>query len=330
MAPRGGMDEEFGYSASPQVRFLVRGREFVTPLDTVTYLPDSYLSWLVANNAENIQAGAPITVDRHPKVFKRMLERMTQLKELQVQFPRPESPECIERRTSEAMCAPRSAMDPRTFPRIDTSVSSLYNGGHDRTLDQVGGTGYAVAAPQTRLGGFQGSAYTSPVPPPSTALINGGHRTENTWEETATMVEDAVLDVVGLLDRCLHEKRFFDKAVFILTWGRTGGHSKVLQPYVCHLFDSVTGRMIDVLRATNGNTESGSWRDFEKMYDSANLSQEIQHYIKEGLRKLGFMCCFTDLKIDPDNFLHWRLAKNGQSVKTLDRDVALRCLVVSL
>jgi len=324
------MDEEFGYSAGPQVRFLVRGREFVTPLDTVTYLPDSYLSWLVANNAENIQAGVPITVDLHPKVFKRTLERMNQLKELGVRLHRPESPEYIERRTSEEVWAPRSAMDPRTFPCIDTSVSLLYNGGQDRALDQAYETKCAVAAPQTRLGGLQGSAYTNAAPSQSVALINGAHRAENTWEETATMVEDAVLDVVGLLDRCLHEKRFFDKAVFILTWGRNGGHSKVLQPYVCHLFDSVTGKMIDVLRATNGNTESGSWRDFEKMYDSAHLSQEIQHYIKEGLRKLGFMCCFTDLKIDPDNFLHWRLAKNGQSVKTLDRDVALRCLVVSL
>ncbi|CAD7698985.1 unnamed protein product [Ostreobium quekettii] len=324
------MDEEFGYSACPQVRFLVRGREFVAPLDTVTYLPDSYLSWLVANHAENVQDGTPITVDRHPKVFKRLLERMSQLKEMQIQFHRPETPDSTERRMSEEVCAPRSAMDPRTFPRIDTSVSSLYNGGQDRAQDQACGTMRPVAAPQTRLGGFQGSAYTSAPPSQSVALINGAHRAENTWEETATMVDDAVLDVVGLLDRCLHEKRFFDKAVFILTWGRDGGRSKVLQPYVCHLFDSVTGRMIDVLRATNGNTESGSWRDFEKMYESAHLSQEIQHYIKEGLRKLGFMCCFTDLKIDPENFLHWRLAKNGHSVKTLDRDVALRCLVVSL
>lgn len=323
------MDEEFGYSAVPQVRFLVRGREFVTPLDTVTYLPDSYLSWLVANNAESIQAGVPILVDRHPKVFKRMLERMDRLKEMQVRFHRPESPDCIDRRTSEELWAPRSAMDPRTFPCIDTSVSSLYNGGSNKTSDQACVAKCALAAPQPRPAGLHDSAHAA-ASSRSVALIRGDHHNRNTWEETVTMVEDAVLDIVGLLDRCLHEKRFFDKAVFIMTWGHNGGHTKVLQPYVCHLFDSVTGRMVDVLRATNGNTQSGSWRDFEKMYEDAHLSQEIQHYIKEGLRKLGFMCCFTDLKTDPDNFLHWRLAKNGQNVKTLDRDVALRCLVVSL
>ncbi|CAD7701150.1 unnamed protein product [Ostreobium quekettii] len=315
------MDGDFGYSASPQVRFLVRGREFVTSLDTVTYLPDSYLSWLVANNAENIQAGAPITVDRHPKVFRRMLERMNQLKEMQVQFQRPESPKCIDRRGEEETFAPRSAMDPRTFPHIDTSASSLYGGAGKKNGSGTGPQGSRLVQRESAF--YAPGSQLAP-------LVNGGQRQANTWEETAAMVEDAVLDIVGLLDRCLHEKRFFDKAVFILTWGRNGDQAKVLQPYVCHLFDSVTGKMIDVLRATNGNTASGSWKDFERMYENAHLSQEIQHYVKEGLRKLGFMCCFTDLKIDPDNFLHWRLAKNGHSVKTLDRDVALRCLVVSL
>lgn len=159
--------------------------------------------------------------------------------------------------------------------------------------------------------------------------MDGRSAPQNSREEMATIVEDVLVDIVGLLDRCLHEECFFDKAVFILTWGtkeKTG--SRVLRPYVCHLYDSTANRIVDVLRATNGNTKTGCWHEFEHQYAHANLSSEIQHWIKDGLRKLGFMCCFTDLKIDSENFLHWRLARNG--VKTLDEDVALRCLVVSL
>lgn len=323
------MYSDFVCSSNPQVRFLVRGREFVAPLDTVTYLPDSYLSWLVANNAENIQAGAPIHVDRHPKVFRRMLERMNQFKEMQVQFNRPDSRDTWETSALQKDWGPRAAMDPRSFPYSVqcanlVSQSSLYKG--TNSWPSQGNAGTDIMS--------QGG--TPPLEDSASMLSRSGNgisvrpRGPPSREETAVMIEDAVLDIVGLLDRCLHEKRFFDKAVFILTWGLSETNTRVLQPYVCHLFDSVTGRMVDVLRATSGNTKSRSWRDFEKLYENANLSQDIQHWIKEGLRKLGFMCCFTDLKIDPENFLHWRLAKNGTSVKTLDRDVALRCLVVSL
>jgi len=324
------MDAGFVCSSNPQVRFLVRGREFVTSLDTVTYLPDSYLSWLVANNAENIQAGAPIQVDRHPKVFRRMLERMNQFKEMQVQFNRPDSQDIRANNALEKDCAPRAAMDPKSFPfslqsSNMTSQSSLYTGEGSSWPSQTN-----TGSDRTCHMGTPLLEESSSVLSQACTAFNGRPRGPPSREETAIMIEDAVLDIVGLLDRCLHEKRFFDKAVFILTWGQSETHARVLQPYVCHLFDSVTGRMVDVLRATNGNTKSRSWRDFEKLYENANLSQDIQHWIKEGLRKLGFMCCFTDLKIDPENFLHWRLAKNGTNVKTLDRDVALRCLVVSL
>jgi len=323
------MDGGFACPSNLQVRFLVRGREFVAPLDAVTYLPDSYLSWLVTNNADKIQTGAPIQVDRHPKVFRRMLERMNQFKEMQVQFIRPDSQELIATTAPEEQCTPRAAMEPRDFPFIGqgapmTTQSSLYMGGQ--------GTWPPIGDTLTGKAGFPGVdyqsflSYTSNMSP----QLRQPNRGPPSREQIAVMVEDAVLDIVGLLDRCLHEKRFFDKAVFILTWGRSGKHMRVLQPYVCHLFDSVTGRMVDVLRATNGNTRTRSWKEFEKMYENANLSQDIQHFIKEELRKLGFMCCFTDLKIDPDNFLHWRLARLGMGVKTLDRDVALRCLVVSL
>lgn len=322
------MDGDFACPSNLQVRFLVRGREFVASLDTVTYLPDSYLSWLVANNIEKVQAGEPIPVDRHPKVFRRMLERMNQFKEMRVQFVRPDSQDLIEARGEEQEFAPRAAMEPKDFPFLGqglllTSQSTLYSGGQ---------SGWAPIGDHALQAGFPGVDDHSFVS--STFNISPQLRQRNrgppSREQIAIMVEDAVLDIVGLLDRCLHEKRFFDKAVFILTWGESDEHVRVLQPYVCHLFDSVTGRMVDVLRATNGNTRSRSWKEFEKTYETAHLSQDIQHFIKEELRKLGFMCCFTDLKTDPDNFLHWRLAKHGRGVKTLDRDVALRCLVVSL
>lgn len=143
------------------------------------------------------------------------------------------------------------------------------------------------------------------------------------------VIDDLLLEIVSLLEDCIQEQQFFDRAVFVLTNGEGTHGRKVIRPYVCHLFDSVSKKMVEVLRATNGTIATRSWYEFERVYNSTYLSTEEQHAIKDGIRKLGFGCTFSDLKMDPDNFFHWRLASD-RGARVLDNEIAFRCLVISI
>lgn len=145
----------------------------------------------------------------------------------------------------------------------------------------------------------------------------------------SVVLDNLLLEIVSLLESCIQEHQFFDKAVFILTRGEGIHGHKVIKPYVCHLFDSVSRKMVEVLRATNGTVATKSWHEFERVYRSTYLSTEDQHAIKAGIRKLGFGCSFSDFKMDPDNYFHWRLASD-RGARVLDNEIAFRCMVISI
>lgn len=149
---------------------------------------------------------------------------------------------------------------------------------------------------------------------------------------TDEVVEDAVRDIVLMLHKYVHKKQLYDKAMFVLVWGRKGEGGRVLRPQLSKLYDSLTGRVHDIRRSS----ESGSsferatgWGEFDSVFSTSSLSGRVQQMVVDRLRKTGFRCNFSEVKLDRQGTVHWRSSRRDLS-RTSGFEASVQCLVVNL
>lgn len=106
---------------------------------------------------------------------------------------------------------------------------------------------------------------------------------------TDLLVEEAVQDITKILVRYTRHRQMYDKAIIMLAWGRSGEGGRVLRPRLSKLYDSMTGRMHDVRRSSEGSAsferaESSGWGEFDSAYSATCISTRTQGLVVEGLR----------------------------------------------
>lgn len=71
--------------------------------------------------------------------------------------------------------------------------------------------------------------------------------------------------------------------------------------------------------------------ELESLYRSVNISSRLQHQVRSAMRVKGYQSMFSDMRIDLNNFLHWRMARCADyGIRRLDDDCTIRCLVVNV
>lgn len=71
--------------------------------------------------------------------------------------------------------------------------------------------------------------------------------------------------------------------------------------------------------------------DLEALYQSVHISSKLQHQMRVAMREKGYQSVFSDMRIDLNNFFHWRIARaSDYGVRPLDGDCTVRCLVVNV
>lgn len=106
---------------------------------------------------------------------------------------------------------------------------------------------------------------------------------------TDLVVEEAVQDIAKILVRYTKHRQMYDKAIIMLTWGHSGEGGRVLRPRLSKLYDSMTGRMHDVRRSSEGSAsferaDSSGWGGFDSAYSATCISTRAQSLVVEGLR----------------------------------------------
>lgn len=127
-----------------------------------------------------------------------------------------------------------------------------------------------------------------------------------------------------------HSESDFDRLIVVLTRGKTQFGTPLIWPYLFHRFKSQPAFVDEPATIQNDDICVMDAMELEDLYQSANISQEIQHLVKTQLRSRGFTCTFSDLKLDLNNFQHWRMARlSDYGIRSLDNDPTVRCLVLT-
>jgi len=155
----------------------------------------------------------------------------------------------------------------------------------------------------------------------------------NFKQSISSTVTDAVFAVLeGALSLIESSGTYFDKLVVILTMGVTPGGTSLIWPYLfLHQFNSLSGEFQDQVLIQNEEISQMEEDELDVLYGSVDIPPSIQHQVKTGVRSHGYACTFSDLKLNLDNFFHWRIARlHDKGIRSLDDDCTVRCLVISI
>lgn len=329
------------------VRFDVRGKDFTTTLEAIDRYPDSYLAWLVRNAPEQVRSGRPISINRKPESFRSLLEN-------------------YRKANSHSDITIRPAISHRQLPRARNECSLVPFDQHPmpQSLARLPQPppppppprpppppGPPPGPPASQIANVkcQSSWYSEPqtlaLPSVTSARkrygqaqrevvkLGQGCHVAPAQRGTNEVVDEAVKDTIALLQRYSHKIQMYDKALFVLIWGRKDEGGRILRPQLSKLYDSMTGRVHDVRRSSesSGSFErQGGWGEFDSVYSATCLSARVQQMVVEKLRKAGHGCSFAEVRLDKAGRVDWRGSRRDpQSHNSLDSST-IRCLVVNL
>ncbi|GMH42574.1 hypothetical protein BSKO_10493 [Bryopsis sp. KO-2023] len=152
---------------------------------------------------------------------------------------------------------------------------------------------------------------------------------------TDEVVEDAVQEISNILRRYQKQHQLYDKALIVLSWGRNGEGDRVLRPQLSKLYDSMTGRVHDIRRSSDGSGSferhgTSGWNTFDSVYSATCISSRVQTLVVEGLRAVGCAACFSEVKLDRNGVVDWRGSRRDLYPSHKFESATVRCLVVTL
>lgn len=152
---------------------------------------------------------------------------------------------------------------------------------------------------------------------------------------TDEVVEDAVQEITSMLRRYQKQHQLYDKALIVLSWGRNGEGDRVLRPQLSKLYDSMTGRVHDIRRSSDGSGSferhaTTGWNAFDSVYSATCISSRVQTLVVEGLRAVGCAACFSEVKLDRNGVVDWRGSRRDLYPSHKFESATVRCLVVTL
>eukprot|EP00803_Ostreobium_quekettii_P001858 evm.model.scf_2975.2 EVM.evm.TU.scf_2975.2 scf_2975:5984-9550(+) len=326
---------------SSMVRFDVRGKDFNVALDTIDKYPDSYLAWLVKNAPDQVRSGRPIAINRKPESFKNLLEnyRRTGRRGGDVSSIRGAFERASLRSTNERSSTPMYDDDP---PMSFTSTRGMqqppppprppssYWGGPEESFSSAPPTSQHNPPPPPPPDGASSSAFGGASVRPRKGGSTGT-LTVAAQRGTDEVVDEAVHEIVSTLKKCAHKVQMYDKALFVLIWGRKSEGGRSLRPQLSKLYDSMTGKAHDVRRSSEGSgsfERQGGWGEFDSVYSATCLSARVQSMVVERLRKAGYGCSFAEVNLDRAGKVNWRGSRRGGQ-PALDSST-VRCLVANL
>lgn len=331
------------------VKFDVRGKEFSLSLDLLREHPDSYVTWVVQNSPELVRRGEPIPINRRPDAFKKLLKKISE-------------PPAQQRMDPEGV-----NFGGHSRSEIALDLHKNFPGGPSITPPPPRPSGRSMTQSHLRHPHYQFhraknpyEAFNVPQPyrkNPSISSASTHHQLEfdsphsgDTDARTATnrtmaitaskgtdeVVQDAVEEIVSMLRRCTHNQQRFDKALVVLTWGRDGQGSRSLRPRISKLYESMTGRVHDVRRSSDGGSSSfdksatTGWGEFDSLFSATCISTRVQSLVVENLRSAGFAASFSEVKLDKNGLVDWRGRRHDTHVMNDVGSSSVRCLVVHL
>jgi len=219
---------------------------------------------------------------------------------------------------------------PKYFSRLLRRLSMM----HERKIR-------SGAVPASRLAKRRRQAMD---PPPFTTkrmFVPDGKRTQICRISTPLPTDDAsihstALDAVEAIMESLKilwdtSETYFDRLVVLLTMGKTLSGTPLIWPYLYHLFDSHSSAVSELSLVENEEISEMDEGELEELYQSVDISPELQHQVKVNMRFKGYSCMFSDMKLDLNNFLHWRIARvTDNGIRPLDDALTARCLIVNL
>eukprot|EP00210_Caulerpa_lentillifera_P008311 g7930.t2 len=278
-------------TTATSVRFVVNGYELETSEATIRYVPGTYLTWLLDNCQEDVINGRPIQLKTSPRTFCNLIRRLSYLRQHRIPVW------SVQEKTIEEQCAKRrrKAMEPGPF--LNT-VKRKQEETRRHCRPEV-------------------CRITTPLPTHASDL-----------DSSIGFAVCAILETFSSLETW---PSFFDKVVFLLTCGRTPSGSPLIWPYLCHLFNSRTSSASETFPVHNTETSGMDQDELEALYQSVNISSKLQHQMRVAMREKGYQSVFSDMRIDLNNFFHWRIARiSDYGVRHLDNDCTVRCLVVNV
>ncbi|CAD7698188.1 unnamed protein product [Ostreobium quekettii] len=344
-----GTDRGGASGGSSTVTFDVRGKDFNVALDTLDKYPDSYLAWLVRNAPDQVRAGRPIAINRKPESFKNLLEnyrrtsRRSDVSSLRDAFHRASLRSTRDRSPAPV---PDDDQPPSTSSRAPGShrshnqhqhqqhppppprpPSSLYASAAEDSISSA-----LAASRRGQPPGNAGEAAGLPTADRprrtgSTGTLGGAGGQRGTEE----VVDEAVRDIAATLKKCAHKVQMYDKALFVLIWGRKSEGGRSLRPQLSKLYDSMTGKAHDVRRSSDGGDsfeQQGGWGEFDSVYSATCLSARVQSMVVDRLRRAGYGASFAEVCLDRAGHVNWRGSRRG-SQPALESST-VRCLVANL
>eukprot|EP00210_Caulerpa_lentillifera_P005731 g5479.t1 len=138
----------------------------------------------------------------------------------------------------------------------------------------------------------------------------------------------AISEIIGFISTW---PTFFDKLVVFLTCGKNGYGVPIIWPHLFHLFNSKSSEAGESVLVHNSETSGMDEVELESLFESVHVTSQLQHKVRSGLREIGHQSVFSDMRIDLNNFSHWRIARlSDYGIRQLDNDFTVRCLVVNV
>lgn len=144
-------------------------------------------------------------------------------------------------------------------------------------------------------------------------------------------MDEAVRDIAVTLKKCAHKLQMYDKALFVLIWGRKNEGGRSLRPQLSKLYDSMTGKAHDVRRSSEGSgsfEQQGGWGEFDSVYSATCLSARVQGMVVDRLRRAGYGASFAEVCLDRAGHVNWRGSRRGPQPAL--ESCTVRCLVANL
>lgn len=151
-----------------------------------------------------------------------------------------------------------------------------------------------------------------------------------------TDIDSTALDAVEAIMESLKilwdaTESYFDRLVVLLTIGKTLSGTPLIWPYLYHLFNSHSSAVSELSLVENEEISEMDEEELEELYKSVDISPALQHQVKVNMRFKGYTCMFSDMKLDLNNYIHWRIARvTDNGVRSLDDACTVRCLIVNL
>ena len=145
-------------------------------------------------------------------------------------------------------------------------------------------------------------------------------------------IDGAMHDTLRVLQQVKRRNTLHDKALIVYRWGRTENNQKVLRPQTIKLYESLTGRLLDIRRSSDDMGQSfgsNAYLGFASLDSGTFLSPYIQTLIINNVRNAGYSCRFVEVSVDQRGLLQWRNPQ-GRRLPQGNSTGSVRCLMVNV